>query len=257
MAEQVETYEAPNPESDEYHQQMVEKAEAAQNPQTTEVDFDRPAWLPEKFKTPEDLANSYAELERKLSSTNSGDRDELQEAEDNIGQAEQAVTEAGLDFDTLVSEYGETGELSEDSYEALNQSGIPKHIVDAFIQGQEAKSQIITNNAFSLVGGEDQYNQMLNWATNNLTEQEIDAFNANLQSQDAAATSFAIKGLYTQYAMASGVAPNLVQGTGQTGSGAFRSVAEMKEAMKDPKYKTDPAFRNEVAQRLAVSDIMN
>lgn len=257
MAEQVETYEAPNPESEEYHQQMVEKAEAAQNPQTTEVDFDRPAWLPEKFKTPEDLANSYAELERKLSSTNSGDRDELQEAEDNIGQAEQAVTEAGLDFSALVDEYSETGELSDSSFEALSQSGIPKGVVEAFISGQEAKTEIIQKNAFDLVGGEEQYTQMLNWAENNLSEQEINAFNANLESQDIAATNFAIKGLFTQYAMASGVAPNLVQGTGQITSGSFRSIAEMKEAMKDPKYKSDPAYRAEVAQKLSLSDIMN
>ena len=258
MAEQIETYEAPNPESDEYHQQMVEKAEAAQNPQTTEVDFSRPAWLPDKFKTPEDMVKSYGELERRLSGGDPVEEEEqLQEAEDNIGQAEKAVTEAGLDFSALVDEYSETGELSDSSFEALSQSGIPKGVVEAFISGQEAKTEIIQKNAFDLVGGEEQYTQMLNWAENNLSEQEINAFNANLESQDIAATNFAIKGLFTQYAMASGVAPNLVQGTGQITSGSFRSIAEMKEAMKDPKYKSDPAYRAEVAQKLSLSDIMN
>ena len=38
--------------------------EAPQDNQPSE----RPEWLPEKFKTPEDLAKSYSELEKKLSS---------------------------------------------------------------------------------------------------------------------------------------------------------------------------------------------
>ncbi len=49
--------------------------------------------------------------------------------------------------------------------------------------------------------------------------------------------------------MANGVTPNLVKGTGQARPGGFQSVAQLKEAMKDSRYKNDPAYRNEVMQK--------
>ena len=264
MVDQVETYEAPPGESQEYIQQMVDKAEQAQNPQTNQVDFqgERPDWLPDKFKSPEDLVESYRQLEQRLGRQGQQEPgetelpDEYQDAEQGLQEAEQVVENAGLDFQVLADEYAENGELSAEAYEALSESGIPQQIVDQFIEGQEAKVQLMQSQAYNLVGGERQYNEMVNWASNNLSEQEIEAFNNNLSTQDAAQVNFAIKGLYTQYAMSQGVAPNLVQGQGQARPGGFQSVAQLKEAMKDTRYKSDPAYRNEVMQKLSVSNIM-
>lgn len=42
--------------------------ETAEQQTKTEAGTDRPEWLPEKFKTPEDFAKSYGELEKKLGS---------------------------------------------------------------------------------------------------------------------------------------------------------------------------------------------
>ena len=261
---EVSTYEPPPGESQEYIQQMVDKAEQANNPQITDVDFqgERPEWLPDKFKSPEDLVKSYQALEQKLGGQSQQEPsdpelpDEYEAVDQGLQEAEQAVENAGLDFEVLANEYAENGELSQEAYQALQESGIPKNLVNQFIEGQEAKTQLMQREAYSLVGGEQQYNEMINWASNNLSEQEIEAFNNNLSTQDTAQTNFAIKGLYTQYAMSQGVAPNLVQGTGQARQGGFQSVAQLKEAMKDPKYKADPAYRNEVMQKLSVSNIM-
>ena len=124
MAEQqteVSTYEAPPGEAQEYIQQMVDKAEQANNPQVTETNFDeqqRPDWLPEKFKTPEDLVQSYQQLEQKLGSqsqSQTGDAelpDEYQNVEQSLQEAEEVVEKAGLDFGVLADEYAEKGELS-------------------------------------------------------------------------------------------------------------------------------------------------
>jgi len=262
---EVSTYEAPPGEAQEYIQQMVDKAEQANNPQVTETNFgegQRPDWLPEKFKTPEDLVQSYQHLEQKLggqSQQETGDADlpdEYQGVEQGLQEAEEVVENAGLDFNVLADEYAEHGELSQEAYQTLADNGIPQEVVNQFIEGQEAKTQMMQSQAFQLVGGEKQYNDMIQWATNNLSEQEIEAFNANLSTQDQAQTNFAIKGLYTQFAMANGVQPNLVSGTGQARPGGFQSVAQLKAAMKDPKYKADPAYRNEVMQKLSVSNIM-
>ena len=268
MAEQqteVSTYEAPPGEAQEYIQQMVDKAEQANNPQVTETNFDeqqRPDWLPEKFKTPEDLVQSYQQLEQKLGSqsqSQTGDAelpDEYQNVEKSLQEAEEVVEKAGLDFGVLADEYAEKGELSQEAYDTLSEAGIPQQMVDQFIEGQEAKTQLIQQNAFNLVGGEQRYHQMVDWAKGNLSKGEVEAFNQDIGQRDLERAQFAIKGLFTRFAMAQGVTPNLVKGTGQARPGGFQSVAQLKEAMKDPKYKADPAYRNEVMQKLSVSNIM-
>ena len=72
MVDTVEIRQEPQPETQEHVDAMVAKAEnAQQEPQQENLDSakdERPEWLPEKFKTPEDMAKSYTELERKMQS---------------------------------------------------------------------------------------------------------------------------------------------------------------------------------------------
>ena len=57
--------------------------------------------------------------------------------------------------------------------------------------------------------------------------------------------------------MANERTPNLLQGsTGGSGAEAFTSLIQMSEAMRDPKYQTDPAFREEVTRKLESSNLM-
>ena len=57
--------------------------------------------------------------------------------------------------------------------------------------------------------------------------------------------------------MANGSSPNLIQGTtGTSGSGAYKSLIQMSEAMRDPRYNSDPAFREEVTRKLEASNLM-
>jgi hypothetical protein len=57
--------------------------------------------------------------------------------------------------------------------------------------------------------------------------------------------------------VANGSSPNLLQGsTRGSGAEAFTSLSQMSEAMKDPKYQTDPAFREEVTRKLESSNLM-
>ena len=127
--------------------------------------------LPEKFKSVEDLAKSYSELEKKLGEQTPKEetvdpvnkaklKEEAPKQENSLEIAEDAVENAGLDFDTLAQEYAEKGQLGDESYKALEQSGIPKAYVDQFIAGQKAIGEQQTNNVKTMVGGEDAYNEM-------------------------------------------------------------------------------------------------
>ena len=135
--------------------------------------------------------------------------------------------------------------------------GIPKQFVEAYVEGQKAMVAAQLNEVFDSVGGEENYNSMLSWAENNLAEHEINAFNNIVEGTDANATMLAISGLYSRYTQNNSSAPNLVKGNYGTknATSAFRSMAEVTAAMKDPRYGKDEAYRKEVEDRLNVSNI--
>jgi hypothetical protein len=257
MAETVNTYEQPTPESQEHVDAMVAKAENAEQGGST----DRPEWLPDKFKSAEDMAKAYSELESKLGqpqNQETSDKEQTDALEEQVNQNASEVSELldskGLDFSVFQEEYMETGELSPEAYQALEESGLSRTLVDTWIQGQDALAGQITSEIHELAGGEGQYQALMDWAGDNLPPAEIEAFNATMDRMDANEVRFAVQGLYARYR--SEAEPNLVQaGTGAVSGGKFSSNAELTEAMRDPRYAKDPAYRQEIANKLARSSL--
>lgn len=261
MTEAVNAFEETK-ENPEHVEAMLEKAEALEN-----AGQDRPEWLPEKFDSPEQMADSYRELERKLSSGDSPstpDKEETGEQTDvepqtQSGDSEvaQVVKNAGLDFDALQDRYAEDGVIAESDYEALEKAGMPKSLVDTWIQGQEALAQAANQEVFNIVGGEAQYRDMTEWASTNLSEVEVAGFNKAIDSGDGDVIKLAVEGLKSKYQAVEGKQPNLIQGqaSSQTGGG-FNSVAELTAAMADPRYDRDSAYRQEVAAKLSRSNVL-
>jgi hypothetical protein len=98
---------------------------------------------------------------------------------------------------------------------------------------------------------------MIDWATNNLSQGQIDAFNASLETGDVDQAMFAIQGLAAQYRSDVGTNPNLMSGgTTGTSAGSYQSVAEVTRDMADPRYDSDPAFRQMVALKLQNSNVI-
>ena len=226
----------------------------------------RPEWLPEKFKNAEDMAKAYGELENKLGqSQDNNNKDSEPNKEEtkkedsdlSIDKAEKAVENAGLSMETLQNEYNESGELNEKSYNALEKAGIPKDYVDAFIKGQEAIAQQTSNTLKQEVGGAEAYNNMMTWASNNLSEAEVNAYNSTVNGKDIEATKLAIAGLNARFKNAEGVEPNLQTGNRPSTSNApgYRSWAEVTAAMSDAKYTTDDAYRADVQAKLKNSQL--
>ena len=263
MADRLNTYneELSNAEPAEHTAAMLEKAEQIeQNNQSGE----RPEWLPEKFNSAEDMAKAYASLEQKMGS---GEQEEeyTEEVEEELvdeeelpdgGDVEEVLDNAGLDFDVFQQEYNELGELSEEAYEVLEEAGFPRSLVDNYIQGQEALNSVNTEAMYDVVGGESNYEQMTAWASENMSEGDIDAFNASIETGDPDLMRFAIQGLEARYRSEVGNEPQLIQGDNAPVSGGkFDSAAELTAAMRDPRYAKDSAYRNAVAQKLARSSV--
>ena len=214
---------------------------------------ERPQWLPEKFKSPEDLAKAYSELEKKLGQP----KQEAQQPE-ATDAAEQAVESAGLNMEALSAEYAEKGELTAESYEALAKVGISKEMVEQYIAGIEAQQEIATAQMLAPVGGEQGYQEMTSWAAENLSEAEIDTYNKAIDSGDMATMKMAVENLHNRYIAENGVEPRrMIAGrNGDAGLSVYNSTAELMRDMQDKRYAEDPAFRSKVEQKLARSNIL-
>jgi hypothetical protein len=203
------------------------------------------------------MAKAYSALEGKLGQPQQEEQEEVDE--DVTNQSASEVSEVlganGIDFDVLQQEYAELGGLSEDAYAALEEAGFPEAVVDQWIAGQEAMSQQVQSEMHSLVGGSEQYQELVGWAADALPDNEIDAFNATMETQDPNMIRLAIQGLNARYR--SEAAPNLIEGsTGAVSTGGkFSSNAELTAAMGDPRYAKDPAYRQAVADKLARSSL--
>lgn len=237
----------------------------------------RPSWLPEKFKSEVDFAAAYAELEKKLGEQGSesktdpakqeaidkpldqAKKDEApKEGEVTQEQAKEAAEKAGLNFDELSAKFWEKGSLEDSDYEALEKSGIPKHLVDQFAAGQKAVVQLERMEAISRIGTEDQYNEMLAWAADTFSEAEVEAYNKAVNGPDKSARFMAMDGLKARYSAVVGNEPARQAG-GKAPTGAlevYESLAQMKADMSKPEYQKDPAFRAKVEAKLARSNIM-
>lgn len=233
---------------------MIAKVDALDNSLQEEQQNQEPPKLAGKFASKEELEKAYLELEKKLGSPK---KEEAHVDPPSVDQnkAEEIAKGAGLDIDQMQQWYSQNGQLSEEHYKALEKSGIPKDIVDQYIAGQEAQAEKYRDSIISKVGGQDNFSAMAEWAKVNMSEQEIAAYNKATSSADMAVVENAVLGLAYRYQSAVGKDPKLLGGQ-TAGSSGFQSVAQLTEAMKDPRYEKDPAYRKDVQNRLANSNIM-
>ena len=232
-----------------------EAVDAIPEEQTQE---DRPEWLPEKFKSPEDMANAYSELEKKMGAgANEDQQEEEGETTNEEEQPDDSTKEDTNTNDVIVEaskEFFENdGVISEETYKNLAEIGLPKELVDSYAAGQQALQQSEEGNIKSVTEGN--WDQMAEWAANNLSPEEVNTFDDIVQNGTVEQAKLATKGLYAQFKAENGVTPKLVQGAVNGSSTMpFKSNQELARAMSDPRYKSgDKSYHEEIDRRIAVS----
>lgn len=248
-----------------------------------------------KFKSVEELTNSYKELEGKLGAVEEETTEEAETETEDTGTPEgyeDFYNEDGtVDYNSVNDNYGETlgnifkeakidpykisaefhknkGEIPEEMYQSLLDSGLSKPAVDSYLTGratemgygEESDTEIPEPQVQSIrdsVGGDDSYFQMVDWAMQNLPKQDIKDFN---EACDGNATApqlkLMVQGLFTQYQNAMGKEPNLYTGkTATSGPNPFKSAEEVKSAMRDPRYGKDVTYTQDVYARLDRSEV--
>ena len=131
-------------------------------------------------------------------------------------------------------------------------------MVDNYLEGQVAMAHQIESRVYDSVGGQENYQMMTDWASDNLNEYEVEAFNHMMESPDPNQVNFAVQGLASRFMLENqNDEPNLLSGSGGEGLGSrYESVQQLTTAMSDPRYHADPAYRREVTDRLSRSNIM-
>lgn len=196
-----------------------------------------------KYDTAEDLESAYLALQKKL-----GSQDE---------PAEEAKESSDYTFDDALADYQSTGEMTEELSQALEDM-TPQEVFEAMAgQGPEGRDMTEQDVAsvYNSVGGEEQYQALIGWAKDNFSEAEISAYDAVMDTGDMNQISFALQALYARYTDAVGSDGDLLQGKPAASQSTFRSQAELIQAMNDPRYESDPAYRDDVIQKLGRSDL--
>lgn len=231
---------------------MQEEAKAQKGGDPQPVVDDRPEWLDDKFNSPEDLAKAYDELQKKQSKSSDEKEDTTEEK-----VSESSPTLLGETINQAQEEFAETGELSSKMFKALEKAGIPSDFVNAYLEGQESISVSQSMEVQDTIGGSNNYDAMVNWARETLTEGEIDAYDDVVTNGTLDQAKMAVQGMYSRFLGGGNVAPNLTQGSTSGDSvKPFNSAAQVTEAMSDRRYAIDPAYRAEVEKRLQVSNVI-
>jgi hypothetical protein len=211
-----------------------------------------------KFKDAEDLEQAYIELQRKL-----GNREEVTPEETEQEPVEEVEQEVDTSFLDRLWEESQT-DYSEETLQQL-QSMDPADLAQMYLDFRsqvEEGGQTETINAEDvsslqgIVGGEEQYGQMMAWAQESLSEQEIEMYDSVMERGDPLACYFAVNALAFRFQEAQGYDGQMLTGKAPAAQQqGFRSQAELVRAMSDPRYDNDPAYRADVAAKLEASDL--
>lgn len=212
-----------------------------------------------KFKDAEDLEQAYIELQRKL-----GDPSQRNQ-EDEVPQEEIQQPEEEVDASFLDQLWEESlNEYSDDTLNKLQEMD-PTDLAQMYleyrakVENQEPIQSLNEGDVDQLqgiVGGQEQYASMMGWAKDNLSDNEIEMYDAVMERGDPLACFFAVQALAYRFQDASGVDGQLLTGTTPSSNqDVFRSQAEVVRAMSDPRYDRDPAYRQDIADKLERSNI--
>ena len=222
------------------------------------------ARLAGKYRDAQELEKAYIELEKKLGSRDAQEEETAEpEPEDQQDTSEystqiEAISRAAEEFESK-------GELSAETLAEFEKMS-SKELIQAYFEYEKGLPAMDAPQAVELtqqdinsiqnsVGGEAAYQQLVGWAAQNFSEAEIQAFDNVVDSGNVAAINLALAGLQARYTDANGYEGKMIQGKAAAPADTFKSQAEVVRAMSDARYDRDPAYRDEIMQKLARSDL--
>lgn len=252
------TYDATEPQEGEFseeEQDSLKVGEALAEEQSKK--------LAGKFEDAEALEKAYIELQSKLGEPKEKEapvKEEKTEAKEEVKETKEE--EPDYEFLDKLWEESKNEKYSDDLLDKLNDMK-PADVAQLYLNyrsGVDSEPQELTQEQATdlqkSVGGEKQYNTMLQWASSNFDEAEISRYDKVMESGDPDAAYFAVQALAAKYNDGVGVEGKMLTGKpAKSGGDEFRSQAEVVRAMSDPRYEKDPAYRQDVYDKLERSNV--
>tara|TARA_E500000331_G_scaffold259994_1_gene250881 strand:- start:226 stop:1020 length:795 start_codon:yes stop_codon:yes gene_type:complete len=226
-----------------------------------DMELQQESLLAGKYKDPAELETAYKELEKKL-----GEKSEPVSEEEGLENETQEEVPNDRESNLLdqLWEEGTTNKLTEETFEKLKGMD-PVEVAKMAMEQRSNAQNIPQQNEFTendvqqihgLVGGEENYNNMLGWAAQNVPEQEVDLFDAVMDQGNPLAAYFAVKSMALSYQDSIGKEGQMLRGKApKTQSDVFNSQQELIAAQSDPRYETDEAYQEAILQKLSRSNI--
>ena len=219
-----------------------------------------------KYKNAEELEKAYVELQKKLGDNKEEDAEQVSSEETpddkpQLSEGASLITQASDEY------YANGNKLSNETMAKFS-SMSTQDLIKAYMEVQSSPefqqqsapaadiSPAQVNEIKNAAGGEKAYANIVNWAKTNVPQDQLNAFNEVVNSGSIQAIQLAVSGLKSEYEKANGVEGRMVTGKQAPNNGdVFRSQAELVRAMSDPRYDNDPAYRQDVVEKLDRSDL--
>jgi len=251
-------YDPSDPDAPEFSEDEQDSLEVAEKLGQEEAEL-----YAGKFENAEELENAYLELQRKLGSDDDDEVEDTTLDEDEVEYDDATI--AGIESIQDASEeyYANEGQLSEDTMEKFAQMD-SRDLVNAFVAIQENTdpdaqypdiSDSDLSTVYNSVGGEAAYDNLTEWAADNMDERALDAFNSIVNQGNPTAIQIAVAGMKAEYDNQEGYEGRMLTGKAARSTDGFRSQAEVVKAMSDPRYDRDPAYRQDLYDKLERSNV--
>lgn len=215
-----------------------------------------------KFRDAEELEKAYIELQSKFGSRKNDSNEG--EATETVADEDEPQDQESSGFLETLWEEAVSGKLTKDTQAKLSKMDSSELAAEYIkfrsqVESTSKSSEINENQLQSvrnIAGGDEGYQEMLTWASENLTQDEIEMYDSVMADGNFNAINFAVHALKARYTEANGIEGQLLKGKPAAASkDVFRSQAEVVAAMSDPRYDRDPAYRNDVFARLERSNL--
>jgi hypothetical protein len=244
-----------------------QEAEVEEKYRRSQLEAEEQSQYAGKFKSAEELEKAYLELQKKLGQKEPDDSSSTEETESDESETEEQETESPVakrvSFLKEASKeyYSNDNQLKPETINKLKEMP-SEELIEAYLELQKSnpvvQAQPLSEDAakeiVSSVGGQEAYNDTLAWAADNLKPEEVAAYDNVINSGNKDAIFFAVQALNQRYKDSVGFEGQQVSGRAPKSTvKGFRSNAELAAAISDRRYRTDPAYRYDVEQKLAAS----
>tara|TARA_R100000353_G_C6493006_1_gene192197 strand:+ start:424 stop:1206 length:783 start_codon:yes stop_codon:yes gene_type:complete len=228
-----------------------------------EIEAQQEQLLAGKYKDASELEKAYIELQGKLGEKSDTDSEKPETTDEKVEEKEDSKEESESNILDQLWDEGSNNKITDDTIKSISKMH-PVEVAKLAMQQRQASSKNQSRDfteqdvqqIHGLVGGQENYDNMMSWAQQNVSEQEVNMYDNVMELGNPLAAYFAVQAMALKYQDAAGKDGQMVTGKApKSTADVFKSQAEMVKAMEDSRYEDDPAYRADILAKLERSNI--